>query len=97
MPDFNVNDCFEVKNPEVKPFDEGLVVEYDVLMEQILKNINTTPIGQVLRTIAELPEIRKEKVLDIRQQLNRGKYSLNNRLDVAIDKVLEESTVLKKG
>lgn len=92
MPDSNVNDCFEVKSPEAKPFDEGLVVEYDVLMEQILENINTTPIGQVLRTIAGLPEVRREKVLDIRQQLNRGKYCLNNRLDVAIDKVLEDLT-----
>ena len=58
-------------------------------MEQILENINTTPIGQVLKKIASLPEIRKEKVLEVRRQLNKGKYDLNGRLDIALDRVLE--------
>jgi len=62
------------------------------VMEQILDNINTTPIGQVLRKIASLPEIRREKVLDVRRQLTEGKYDLNQRLDVALDKVLEYLT-----
>ena len=59
-------------------------------MEQILDNINTTPIGQVLKKIAELPEVRREKVLDVRQQLCNGKYRLNERLDTVLDKVLED-------
>jgi anti-sigma28 factor (negative regulator of flagellin synthesis) len=37
-----------------------------------------------------LPEIRREKVLHIRQQLTEGKYSLSTRLDIALDKVLED-------
>ena len=61
-------------------------------MEQILENINTTPIGQVLKKIALLPEVRRKKVLNVRQQLTEGKYDLNNRLDVALDKVLEDLT-----
>ncbi len=71
---------------------ENLIAEQDLLMEQILENINTTPIGQVLKKIASLPEVRKEKVLDLRQQLSKGDYSLNERLDVALDKVLEDLT-----
>lgn len=71
---------------------ENLIAEQDLLMEQILKNINTTPIGQVLKKIASLPEVRKEKVLDLRQQLSKGDYSLNERLDVALDRVLEDLT-----
>jgi hypothetical protein len=72
--------------------DESLVAEQDLLMEQILDNINTTPIGQVLKKIASLPEVRREKVLDVRQQLIKGKYKLNERLDMALDKVLEDLT-----
>jgi len=61
-------------------------------MEQILENINTTPIGQVLKRIASLPEVRKEKVLDVRRRLTEGNYNLNERLDIALDRVLEDLT-----
>lgn len=61
-------------------------------MEQILENIHTTPIGQLLKKIASLPEVRQEKILDVRQKLDEGKYDLSQRLDVAIDRVLEKLT-----
>jgi hypothetical protein len=76
----------------VDPVGESLAPDNDLVMEQILNNINTTPIGQVLRKIASLPEVRREKVLDVRRQLTEGKYDLNERLDVALDKVLEYLT-----
>lgn len=66
----------------------------DLVMEQILANINTTPIGQVLKKIAVLPEIRQEKVLDVRRKLTEGKYDIGDRLDVALDKVLENLTIV---
>jgi predicted XRE-type DNA-binding protein len=89
---------FDSENHSVKdrfkdqPANENLVAEQDLLMEQILENINTTPIGQVLKKIATLPEVRKKKVLDVRQQLSKGKYRLNERLDIALDRVLEDLT-----
>jgi hypothetical protein len=43
----------------------------------------------VLKKIASLPEIRQEKVLEVRRQLIQGKYDLNGGLDVAVDKVIE--------
>jgi hypothetical protein len=36
-----------------------------------------------------LPEVRQEKILNLRRQLTEGRYDLNERLDVAIEKVLE--------
>jgi hypothetical protein len=72
--------------------DENSIPDGDLIMEQILENINTTPIGKVLKKIASLPEVRREKVLDIRQQLTEGKYDLSERLDVALDRVLDELT-----
>jgi hypothetical protein len=92
MPKFNCNSRFENENRQVDPAADGLTADKDLVMEQILDNINTTPIGQVLRKIASLPEVRREKVLDVRRQLTEGKYDLDERLDVALDKVLEYLT-----
>jgi hypothetical protein len=38
----------------------------------------------------EEPEIRVEKILDIRRQLGEGRYSLEDRLDIVIDRILAE-------
>jgi len=92
MAEFDFNSRFERENRQVDPVGEILAPDKDMVMEQILDNINTTPIGQVLRKIASLPEVRKEKVLDVRRQLTEGKYDLDERLDVALDKVLEYLT-----
>jgi hypothetical protein len=92
MTECDSNSRFERKNCQVDPVGEVLATDKDMMMEQILDNINTTPIGQVLRKIASLPEIRKEKVLDVRRQLTEGKYNLDERLDVALEKVLEHLT-----
>jgi len=90
MPNFGFNDRFEGQNQEADSVNKNLAADEDLLMEQILENINTTPIGQVLKKIASLPEVRKEKILDVRRQLTEGKYNLNERLDIALDRVLED-------
>jgi len=69
-----------------------LAPDKDLIMEQILDNINSTPIGQVLKKIACLPEIRREKVLNLRREITEGRYDLAERLDVALDRVLEDLT-----
>lgn len=91
MPLSDSNGCFETEN-KADPVRDRLAPDDDLVMEQILENINSTPIGQVLKKIASLPEVRKEKVLDLRRQITRGEYDLNERLDVAVDKVLEQLT-----
>ena len=92
MPNFSSNGCFEGQNREVRKVNENLAGDEDLIMEQILENINTTPIGQVLKKIASLPEVRKKKILNVRRQLTEGKYDLNERLNIALDKVLEDLT-----
>ena len=90
MPKFDSSDSFDFQNQGFEPLRDSRNLDEDLLMEQILININSTPIGQVLKRIASLPEVRKEKVLCIRQQLTEGGYNLNERLDSALEKVLEE-------
>ena len=79
-----------IKNSHITSLDEKLMADQDLLAEELLKNINTTPLGQLLKKIAVLPEIRQEKVNDMRSRIARGEYDLNKRLDLALDKVLEE-------
>ena len=92
MSDFDSNSRFKGQNRQVDAVDDNLAPDKDFIMEQILENLNTTPIGKVLKKIASLPDGRKEKVLDVRQQLTEGKYEFNEYLDVALDKVLEDLT-----
>jgi hypothetical protein len=91
MPSFNSRNR-ERQNGRLDFIEGNLTAKEDLIMEQILENLNTTPIGQVLKRIASLPEIRKDKVLGVRRQLTDGKYDVNERLDIALDKVLEELT-----
>jgi len=89
MPTFDFNTRFETGSHQVRNGSEGLAPNTDLMMEQILENIHATPIGQVLSRIASLPEVRQEKILNVRRQLTEGRYDLNEHLDLAIEKVLE--------
>ena len=92
MPSIDFNGRFESESRKVDCVKDRLTDDEDLVMEQILDNINTTPIGQVLKKIASLPEVRKEKVLNLRRQITKGEYDLNERLDLAVDKFLEQLT-----
>ena len=74
------------------PMQNDISLDEDIVMEQILENINHTPIGLVLKKIASLPEVRKDKVLDVRKRISQGSYDISDRLDEALDKVLEDLT-----
>jgi anti-sigma28 factor (negative regulator of flagellin synthesis) len=62
----------------------------DQLAEEILHNMNNTPVGKLLAVIAALPEVRQEKVDQIKLELSNGTYDLEQNLDVALDAILEE-------
>jgi hypothetical protein len=61
-------------------------------MEQILENMNRTPWEEVLKRIASSPHIRRGKVTNIRRQIAKGTYEVGDRLDGAIDRLLEVLT-----
>ena len=90
MPDFYSNDTTE--NRDANPNIEDFAADDDLLMEKILDNIHNSSLGQVLKKIASLPEVRRNKVLNVRRKITEGKYDLNERLNVALDKVLEDLT-----
>jgi len=90
MSDLVSNGFAEERQEWVNPLDADLSQDKDMIMEQILDNIHHTPLGQVLKKIASLPEVRRKKVLQLRRQITEGKYDVANRLDMALDKVLED-------
>jgi len=92
MPQPDFNGGLDGRNQHLNELGKGSVCDEDLLMEQILENINNSPLGQVLKKIAMLPEVRQQKVLKVRRQLTEGNYNLNERLDIALDKILEELT-----
>lgn len=91
MPEFDCKSRFESLNQNSD--QEDFAPDDDLLMEQILENLNSTPIGQVLKQIASLPEVRQNKILNVRRQITDGKYDLTERVDAALDKVLEDLTM----
>jgi len=92
MPDSDSSRIARIEGQWVNPLERDLTPDKDLVMEQILDNINSTPIGQVLKKIASLPEIRQEKVLNLRREITEGRYDLAERLDLALDRVLEDLT-----
>lgn len=90
MPDLNSNGFAKDNEQWVNPLEADLAHDKDLIMEQILENINHTPLGQVLKKIASLPEVRQQKVLRLRRQITTGRYDLSERLDDVLDKVLED-------
>ena len=45
--------------------------------------------ARLFEKIASLPTARREKILAVRRQLDAGKYSINERLNVATDRLIE--------
>jgi hypothetical protein len=92
MRDFDADGCFEEQDSKAELTGRNLPADEDLLMEEILDSIGTTPLGRVLKKIASLPEVRRDKVLDIRGRLTKGQYDISERLDIVLDKVLEDLT-----
>ena len=88
--DFDIKSYIELRKQRSDDFCEPFDLEMDPTAAEVLDNIHSTPLGRLLRMIGSLPEIRQEKVCDVRRQIDYGQYDINENLDVALDRVLEE-------
>ena len=75
---------------ESSRFGEEFELDDDLVATELLNNLTSTPLGRLLKIISRLPEIRQEKVVQVRRQIDRNEYALSENLDVALDRVLEE-------
>ncbi len=75
-------------NPRLAEFrvDAGHTVQAGAPRDRV----EISPLGQMLDGIGRLPEIRHEKVAEIRQQIASGTYETPEKLDLALDRLLDE-------
>jgi len=52
--------------------------------------VEISDIARLMHKIAQLPEIRTEKVLPVKQALAQGRYESEEKLSVALDELLDE-------
>ena len=52
--------------------------------------VEISPLGQMLDGISRLPEIRHEKVEEIRRQIAAGSYETTEKLELALDRMMDE-------
>jgi hypothetical protein len=64
--------------------------ETDVLVEKLFDSMQCSPLGRLLKIISTLPEVRTEKVEHARRQIAQPDECLETRMDLALDRVLEE-------
>ncbi|MBW8016014.1 MAG: hypothetical protein FVQ82_07500 [Planctomycetes bacterium] len=75
---------------EIVEFRSSVEINLQQIERELFGDTNSTPLGQLLEMIGSLPEIRHEKVYNVRDRLDTERYDMDNTLDSAIDKVLEE-------
>ncbi len=78
-----------INRPQASHY-QALSSKDDCKTEELLQAGAKTPLGQLLKKMAKLPEVRFEKVLNVRRQICRGQYKVDEKLDAAIDTILEE-------
>lgn len=74
----------------VEPVNRQPFNQFDPVDDDLFETDSTTPLGQLLKLIGSLPEIRHDKVHGVRRQIDHGDYDISTNLDAALDKVLEE-------
>jgi len=74
--------------PRLAPWsvDPGQVVQAGTPRDRV----EISPLGQMLDGISRLPEIRHEKVEEVRRQIASGVYETPEKLELALDRLLDE-------
>lgn len=55
-----------------------------------IDQLDISPEADLVSRVRELPDIRADRVADIRQQIAAGTYETDEKLDVALSRLLDE-------
>jgi negative regulator of flagellin synthesis FlgM len=74
--------------PRLAPFsvEAGGTVHAGLPRDQV----EISPLGSMLEGIDRLPEIRYERVAEIRSQIAAGVYETPEKMEIAMDRLLDE-------
>jgi negative regulator of flagellin synthesis FlgM len=53
-------------------------------------HVEISPLGRMLDGIGSMPEIRHERVAEVRQQIALGIYETPEKLELALDRLIDE-------
>jgi negative regulator of flagellin synthesis FlgM len=53
-------------------------------------HVEISPLGRMLDGISRLPEVRQERVEEVRRQIAAGVYETPEKLELALDRLLDE-------
>lgn len=90
-PDYSITETLQSERfgADSRQFDP----DNELFDSTIIDTINSSPVGRLLKLIGSLPEIRQEKVEKLRGQIDQQDYQIDDNLDVALDRVIEELLV----
>jgi len=86
----NINRCHELLNGSDRIDLSFLEEDTDMLAEKLLDSMQSSPLSRLLTVISTLPEVRVEKVERARRQINQPEECWDTKMDMALDRVLEE-------
>lgn len=52
--------------------------------------VQISEMGKMLEALSEVPDIREDRVAQIRQQIAAGEYETEQKLNLAVDRLLDE-------
>lgn len=52
--------------------------------------MDISPQAELLSRIRDIPEIRVDRVMQLREAIQSGKYETPEKLDIALDRLLDE-------
>jgi len=61
-----------------------------------MNGLKTSRLNPVPSKSAIWPQVRRKKIVNIRRKLKKGKYDINKRLDIALDRILEDLLYRRK-
>jgi anti-sigma28 factor (negative regulator of flagellin synthesis) len=79
------------KHGSIAAAEQVETITPDVHGDEVKKEIT----ARLLEKVASLPKARRKKILAIRYQLDAGKYRIDERLNVATDRLIEN--LITKG
>jgi len=55
-----------------------------------LDRVGVVAVAKIMTELSKLPAVRKEKILKAKKLIEEGKYETEEKLDIAINKILKE-------
>ena len=72
------------------PSERPSEVDQSSTTERVVDQVQISEQAQYLEKLSQVPAIRHERIVEIQQQIEAGAYESIERLEIAVEKLLEE-------